>query len=230
MELIEAVKTRHSVRDYLDKTIEAEAAEKLIRAAEECNRQSGLNIRLCLNQSRAFDTILALYGNLKSASNYFVLAAAPKTENAEELCGYYGQKLVLLAQQLGLNTCWVGGSYSKRKTRADIGAGEKLHLIIALGYGKTQGKERKTKPLSELYRFKGEGEPPAWFLAAMAAAALAPTAINQQKFLFTLNGETVSADAFPGSYAKVDLGIVKYNFEVGAEAAGAISGTDWRWA
>ena len=50
------------------------------------------------------------------------------------------------------------------------------------------------------------------------------TAMNQQKFRFTLNGNQVSAKAGIGFYAKVDLGIVKYHFEVGAGKTG------WEWS
>ena len=49
------------------------------------------------------------------------------------------------------------------------------------------------------------------------AALLAPTAMNQQKFYFTLNeDQTVSAKSGIGFYSKTDLGIVKYHFEIGA--------------
>ena len=48
-------------------------------------------------------------------------------------------------------------------------------------------------------------------------ALYAPTAINQQKFIFELIGEnTVCAKAKLGSCSKIDLGIVKYHFELGA--------------
>jgi len=56
------------------------------------------------------------------------------------------------------------------------------------------------------------------------AALLAPTAVNQQKFRFTLSDRTVKAEATGGFSSRVDLGIVKYHFERGA-------GTEhFRWA
>ena len=48
------------------------------------------------------------------------------------------------------------------------------------------------------------------------AALLAPTAVNQQKFYLTLDGNKVKAKAGLGPCAKMDLGIVKYHFELGA--------------
>ena len=59
---------------------------------------------------------------------------------------------------------------------------------------------------------------PEWFKNAMTAALNAPTAVNQQKFLFTLkDNDTVEAKAFLGPCSKIDLGIVKCHFEIGAD-------------
>ena len=60
------------------------------------------------------------------------------------------------------------------------------------------------------------GDMPPWFFNAMTLAMLAPTAVNQQKFLFTLDNDTVRAKALRGFYSKTDLGIAKYHFEIGA--------------
>ena len=58
----------------------------------------------------------------------------------------------------------------------------------------------------------------------MEAALLAPTAMNQQRFIFDLkDGNRVDAYALSGPYSAIDLGIVKYHFEI---AANALS-TDW---
>ena len=63
---------------------------------------------------------------------------------------------------------------------------------------------------------KVEGAVPSWFQSGIDAALLAPTAMNQQKFCFSLEGNTVSAKAGKGFYTQLDLGIVKYHFEIGA--------------
>ena len=60
------------------------------------------------------------------------------------------------------------------------------------------------------------GEPPAWFARGVRAALLAPTAMNQQKFCFALEGNRVSARAGFGFYSEIDLGIAKYHFKIGA--------------
>ena len=77
-----------------------------------------------------------------------------------------------------------------------------------------RGVPHKSKALEQVCR--AEGPMPDWFRAGAEAALLAPTAVNQQKFLLTLEGNTVKAEAGKGFYSGVDLGIVKYHFEIGA--------------
>jgi len=222
MDLTEAMKTRHSVRNYSDKKIEGDVRDKLEKIVEECNNESGMNIQLCLDEPEAFTGLMVMYGNLKNVRNYVALVGKDMP-GLSEACGYYGQKIVLEAQRLGLNTCWIGASYNKKKAAkvVKIAPGEKMPLVIAIGYGETQGVPHKNKPMERLCRC--EGEMPPWFRNGMEAVMLAPTAINQQKFLFTLKGNTVTAAAGTGPYSKVDLGIVKYHFEAGAGSEG------WQW-
>ena len=131
--------------------------------------------------------------------------------------GYYGEKLVLLAQTLGLNTCWVAMTFSKRATKGKcvIKKGEKLVCVLALGYGTNQGITHKIKDIKDVC--KDETNMPDWYKRGIEAALLAPTAMNQQKFEFSREDNVVSVKATGGFYSKVDLGIVKYHFEVGAK-------------
>ena len=212
MEIKEAIKQRHSVRQYKDLPLEAEAKEKLSALVKECNAQSGLNIQLICDDPECFDTFLAHYGKFKNANNYFAMVGNKSAGNLDELVGYYGQKLVLEAQMLGLNTCWVAGTYGKGKCKADKAKGEKILCVISLGYGETPGSAHKSKPVEKLCDVPAS-EQPDWFKAGLEAALLAPTALNQQKFKVSLkNGEPVITTK-RGPMTKIDLGIVKYNFE-----------------
>ena len=222
MDLMEAVKARHSVRSYTDQRIEGEILTKLNQMTEECNRDSGLNIKLCINEPEAFTGIMARYGKFRNVRNYIALIGSRDDTALNEKCGYYGEKLVLAAQQLGLNTCWVGASYSKGKCPVELLPGHKLVLVISFGYGETQGTSHNNKPIEKLYQCNGPA--PSWFMKGVEAAQLAPTAINQQKFHFKLDGNKVAASTGWGIYAKTDLGIAKCHFEVGAGSEG------WEWA
>lgn len=215
MEILETMTARHAVRSYTDQKIEGQVLNELSQTIDECNRDSGLNIQLCLNELNAFTGMMARYGKFNNVKNYIALVGK-KGSDLDEKCGYYGEKIVLKAQQLGLNTCWVAMSYNKGKGKNVISVkpGEKLLMVIAVGYGETVGISHKVKPINELCQ---ANEPmPDWFRHGVEAAQLAPTARNQQKFRFELDGDKVEVSAGLGFYTKVDLGIAKYHFEVGA--------------
>lgn len=212
MDVMEAMRARHSVRSYTGKPIEGETLEALERLIGECSREGGLHIQLVRNEPMAFDSAVARYGMFSGVKNYLAMVGK-KGPKLGELCGYYGEKLVLAAQALGLNTCWVGATFKKIPDVFRVERGEKLVIVIAIGYGETQGVAHKSKGAAAVSKAE---DAPEWFTRGVEAALLAPTAINQQKFLFTLQGEKVSAKAGLGPFSKVDLGIAKYHFELGS--------------
>lgn len=221
MNITEAMRARHSVRQYQDSALAQSACARLQAEIDACNRESGLHIQLIVDEQKAFDGFMAHYGKFSGVRNYIAMIGK-KCADLDELCGYYGERLVLLAQQLGLNTCWVAMTYRKIKTAFTIDRGEKLCVVIALGYGETAGSPHPVKAFHEVAQ--ADGEIPKWYRDGVEAALLAPTAMNQQKFFFSLKGNQVSVKAGMGFYTKVDLGIVKYHFEQGAGKYG------WRWA
>ena len=209
MEILEVIKARHSVRQYENKKIESEKRKALDELAAECNAESGLNIQMVYDEPKYFNSLMAHYGKFSGCENYIAIVGK-KSKDLDEKAGYYGEKLVLKAQELGLNTCWVAMTHGK--VEAKVQKDEKTAIIISLGYGKNQGVAHKNKPLEEVCNQINEA--PDWFKKGMEAVMLAPTAMNQQGFRFTLNGEAVTAVSTGGFYSKVDLGIVKYHFEV----------------
>ena len=88
----------------------------------------------------------------------------------------------------------------------------KIVCVISLGYGETQGSVHKSKAVEKLCDIP-ENEQPDWFKEGLEAAILAPTAINQQKFHVSLKDGEPVIKAKSGPMTKIDLGIVKYNFE-----------------
>ena len=211
MEAMELMKARHSVRQFLDKPLTEEAVAALNAEIAAVNEESGLHIQLIVNEPEAFAAGKASYGQFKCCKNYLVLAG-PAGKDVE--IGYYGERVVLKAQELGINSCWVALTYKKGKTQGEMGAGEKRYLVVALGYGETQGTAHKIKEASAVSNLTDAL--PDWFKAGIDAALLAPTAMNQQKFKFELSGDKVSAKAGFGFYTKIDLGIAKYHFELGS--------------
>lgn len=209
MDIMEAIKVRHSVRRYTDKVIEQEKVESLNKTIDEINKETGLHIQLITNEPEGFTGMMAHYGNFEGVRNYIVMAG-PK--NMDREIGYYGEKVVLCAQMLGLNTCWVAMTFNKRKAQYKLEKGEKMYVVISLGYGSYQGKERKSKSISEVTDVYENC--PEWYRNGVDAALLAPTAMNQQKFHFSLSGDKVISKNDRGFYAVMDLGIVQYHFDI----------------
>lgn len=216
MDLKEAIAARHSVRRYRDKPLTSDQVATLQASIARINAESGLHIQLVLDEPKAFSTGLFKYGAFSGVKNYLVMAGM-KGGDVEESVGYFGEELVLLAQTLGLNTCWVGLTYKRIPGTYQLNPGERVHCVISLGYGETPGVQHPMKPRERF--FEAEGPLPDWFIAGLDAALLAPTAINQQKFKFILHADgRVEARALRSlaGYTRMDLGIARYHFEIGA--------------
>ncbi len=210
-DIMEAMRSRNSVRRYTDRKIEGEVRRELQNFVDTCNAEGRLHFQLVTDQPGVFTGILAR--GFDNVSNYVALIR--KEKDTDEKVGYYGEKVVLEAQRLGLNTCWVGLTYKKRKLDVNIKDDEKLVCVLALGYGADQGVPHKSKPADEIG--KCQGEMPEWFRNGVEAAMLAPTAMNKQRFTFTLQDDgKVKAGTASGAYSEVDLGIGKLHFELGA--------------
>ncbi len=216
---IEAIKKRHSVRNYLDKKIEAEKILQLKEKISELNIEGNLHLQFVEEAGNTFNRILSKAMGLGSAPSV-IACVGPEDATLDERVGYYGEQLVLFAQQLGLNTCWAG-TFNRKNVEATVGVdeGERLVIVIAIGYGKTQGKDgRKSKSVDQVV--PSFSERPDWFLTGVEMALLAPTAINQQKFEISCQSGEVQIKDKGGILSKIDLGIVKYHFEAGVKFAG----------
>ncbi len=211
MDILEAMNCRHSVRRYTGQPLDHRTAARLQDLVDTCNHEGGLHFQMALQHPGAFEGWMAHYGRFHQVNHYICLVGR---RGAEENIGYYGERIVLAAQQMGLNTCWVGMSYSRRHTICTLEPNERLACVLALGYGAETGRPHKSKSLSSVC--STQGPMPDWFRRGMEAALLAPTAMNQQKFFFTLSGNEVTAKAGWGPYTQIDLGIVKYHFACAA--------------
>ena len=220
MTIQEAIEARHSVRAYKDLPLSEEIVRLLEDELMKLNNEGQLHIQLICNEPKAFQGTMAKYGKFRNVNNYLVMAGK-KAEDLDERIGYYGEHLVLLAQTLGLNTCWVGLSYSKVPGTYVLEEGEKIACYIAIGYGETQGSGHKIKTVEQVSN--ASDITPSWFKKGIEAALLAPTAVNQQKFSFEYVGMSNNRHQVRAKkgfsmigYTQMDLGIAKYHFEVGA--------------
>ena len=220
MTLLEAIEARHSVRAYKNQPLSEDIVKVLEEEIAKLNREGRLHIQLILNEPKAFQGTLAKYGRFRNVTSYIVMAGR-QAHDLDERVGYYGEHLVLLAQTLGLNTCWVGLSYSKVPGTYVLDEGEKIACYIAIGYGETQGVGHKIKTVEQVSDVSDIT--PSWFRKGVEAALLAPTAVNQQKFSFEYLGMKDNRHQVRAKkgfsligYTRMDLGIAKYHFEIGA--------------
>ena len=220
MTIQEAIQARHAVRSYKDVPLSEDIINTLQSKIAEINTTGSLHAQLILNEPKAFQGTLAKYGKFRGVTNYIVMAGQ-KADDLDERVGYYGEQLVLLAQTPGLNTCWVGLSYSKVPGTYVLDEGEKIACYIAIGYGETQGVGHKIKTVEQVSN--ASDITPSWFKRGVEAALLAPTAVNQQKFSFEYVGmsnghhQVLAKKGFSMiGYTQMDLGIAKYHFEIAA--------------
>ncbi len=219
--LKEIIPQRHSVRSYQHKPLSAEAIQALKLETERCCHSTPLRMQLVTNEPTAFKGI-ASYGMFQGVENYLIIYK-PKNDDHDEQVGYYGERFVLAAQLLGLNTCWVGLTYKKVSAIFSIPSNYKVACLITLGYGTTQGAPHKKKSVEELSNCAPTS--PQWFRQGVEAARLAPSAVNQQKFYFKLTNR-LSPNNLPIveakrsfsliGYTQIDLGIAKLHFELAA--------------
>ena len=221
MTIQEAIEARRSVRAYKGQPLAADVVEVLEEKIRELNEKGHLHMQLIRNETKAFQGKLAKYGKFRGVNDYIVMAGQ-KADDLDERIGYYGEQLVLLAQTLGLNTCWVGLSYSKVPGTYVLDAGEVIEAYISIGYGETQGVSHKIKSVEQVSN--ANDLTPSWFRQGVEAALLAPTAVNQQKFFFEYiparDGKPVRVLAKRNfsliGFTQMDLGIAKCHFEIGA--------------
>ncbi|EFL54057.1 hypothetical protein HMPREF9289_1953 [Finegoldia magna BVS033A4] len=212
MNILELMNKRHSVRKYIDEEIDSSVKKIIEEKVCEVNRESNLNIKAVFDDKEGFNSKLAKYGKFENVNNFLIMKGVGN--DLSEACGYYGEKLVMKLMNLGLGSCWVALTYNKKNIKKYIEPNENLVIVIAFGIPANWGYSRKSKLPRQVSNVNEDS--PQWFKDGVNCALNAPTAINQQKFMLTLEGDKVKAKARFAPSAKVDLGIVKYHFEIGS--------------
>ena len=214
---LDVVEARRSVRRYEPRPIEADKIGRLRELTAGANAEAaGLALQLVTDEPDAFGkSFLAHYGHFKNVRNY-IAVVAPDTAEGGIAAGRHGEKIVLEAKAMGLDSCWVGLTFKRGKVPVDIVPGMKLHAVIALGYGAETPRTHKSKKPADVSEGYGAGN--VAFDRGVDCALLAPTALNRQNFRFVLGSDgTVTATAKRRAYAALDLGIAVFHFELASE-------------
>lgn len=212
-ELPEAALRRHSVRSFTSQPLPEDVCRELRTLCGEINDRTGLRFSLVTDEPDAFGrSRMASYGKFSGVRNYLCIAG-PKGLDVE--AGFEGERLLLTAVASGLDTCWVGMTYSRKRVPVELREGEKVYALIAVGYGTTHGGSHKIKSAEDVAA--GYATAPEWYRRGVDCALLAPTALNQQKFRFRLTSDGgFSASPGWGFYTRLDLGIALFHFSLGS--------------
>lgn len=241
MDVIEAIERRVSCRAYEQRDIGRETIDELRGQVERINDESGLSFQLY--GPRDNGTALDLSAKMFAGNPPWYAALVGREDPIEkEKLGYYGERLVLLAETLGLSTCWVAGTYDRDHTRVELAEGEVLQSVVPLGFAPAKmplkqrtiraGIRSRSKDLADLYRGPvALGQAPEWIQACIDAVWKGPSAINEQPVVFAQDAPDAPVRAelvrVKSGMEHIDLGIAKYHFEIVARACG-VEGA-WQW-
>ena len=129
-----AMRQRHTVRKFTSEPLSPELISQLNDRVRANNERFGLAISLKVGDESALPGALKLFF-AKGVRNYFVLAGSDRLGLDEDL-GYASAGLMLFAQALGLNTWWIGGTFSRKNVEQAV-PGKKVIGIVAVGFGAT---------------------------------------------------------------------------------------------
>lgn len=229
MNTLEAICERVSRRTYIGEPIDDESADILNNLIKLYNRNSGMTSFLLMDGSEAFNSFLKCYGMFKNVKSLIIMKGPKDDVNLKEKTGYYGQRLVIKATQLGLGTCWVGGTFKRDDSLFEVAEDEDMFCVITIGKVPEEltFKEKalsklihmKTKPIEEFYESDLIiDEVPDYFFMGFKALTRAPSTRNRQKVkVFYKEGVTTISVPNDDHFDMIDLGIGKANFEIAAD-------------
>lgn len=178
MALLDLLKHRKSVRDFLDKPVEREKIMMCLEAARvapsTCNSQPWkfiivddreLKNKLCRT---AFSGIYRMNSFCKTAP-VVVVVISEKSKFLARIGGFFRgikyylidigiacEHFVLQAEELGLGTCWIGW-FDERAVKSilNVPRSKKIDILIALGYYDREklGPEHSREPIDKIASF-----------------------------------------------------------------------------
>ena len=207
----ELMRRRYSCRSYQDAPIAADVRQSLADFAASLSvgplgTQLRFELIAATEEDRRALKDLGTYGFIKGATGFLVGAMAEAEYNLEDY-GYLMECLVLRATDLGLGTCWLGGSFTKSRFAEAIGAGqgETVPAVVATGYEAEQPRRlddvirrgagaHRRLPWNQLFFVGAFGRP----LSQEAAGAwdvplemvrIGPSASNKQPWRVVRSGD-----------------------------------------
>lgn len=212
----ELIQQRYSCRTYSIKPLTDKIKEALLDYLNHLEKSEKSpfkgNIRFELLLLDEFDRKKKIrfgtYGFIKGA-NRFIIGVAKRTEKDLENFGFLFEKAILYATQLGLGTCWLGGTFRRGvfASNVDLSQNEFLPAISPLGFPsahpsfrskiiKRAARSKKRKDWLSLF-FKGDLDSPLSsqmagnYTIPLEMVRLAPSASNGQPWRVIMENEEV---------------------------------------
>jgi len=253
--VVELIRSRTSVRDYTSEVIPTDTRAELESACLSLVLGPlGTSCRfLLVDGSRAGvgpTAALGTYGMIRGARTYLAGAARLGQADQEDY-GFLFEELLLKATDLGLATCWLGGTFNRGgfSAAAGLGADEVMPAVSPVGLPpgrrslrdsavRTLAGSRRRKPWAELFFDGGfvtplppEGAGP--YREALEMVRLAPSASNKQPwrllrrngaFHFYLRRTPGYGQVAGNDLQRLDIGIAMAHFQLTLTEAGVSGG------
>ena len=136
----EVIPLRFSCRTYLERPIEEERRRQLAAAATACAQGPlGAPTRFVLVSATEADRRalrgLGTYGFIRGATGFLIGVVGDGPRPLADF-GYRMEELILVATDLGLGTCWLGGTFTRSSFERQVGRrqGEELPAVAAVGH------------------------------------------------------------------------------------------------
>ncbi len=224
MKIEEIIEKRTSRRSFTGEPLSASMREPLEQAIWDCNQQGKFRVEL-VEGSEAFSNWRKSYGFFSGVTAYLAMIGPKDDPVEEEKIGYYGESLVLFAEELGLGTCWVSGTYDPEEVPCHLEPEEEIKVVIVVGPVKNSpgAKERLIRTVAHfglekdpLDFFESPHMPPDWVIDGLQMVCFAPSARNKQPAYFTYEYNRVRGFV-PPDVSTIELGIAKLHFQLGAQ-------------
>jgi len=191
----EIIRQRFSCREYLETPIDGTQQQQMREFMSRNSRgpwetPQRFELVAALERDRASLKRLGTYGFIKNPMGFIVGAVHPGEKYLEDF-GYVMERFILYATDIGLGTCWLGGTFTKSgfARRMSLTSGEVMPAVTSVGYIAEQKNERPNTahrfPWSDLF-FQGEfGNPltpdeAGSYATPLEMVRLGPSASNKQ--------------------------------------------------
>lgn len=247
--ITEIIRKRKSSRTYMDKPLAREKKEQVLQFAATLERPpfgSGVRIQIVDLDRKFTGKVSGTYGVIKGAETFLVCIMEKRPGDLED-AGYLFEQVILFATSMGLDTCWMGASFSRPlfSDKIRLKSGEMIPVVSPMGYraGRrsimdvvfhVSAGAKNRKSWSDLFFHRTWdtplGKKDAGSLdVPLEMVRLAPSAVNKQPWRLILDEKGVHfflqrSKGFKRMFAvdlqRIDMGIAMCHFALAAGEEG----------